>query len=136
MFHLKAPSGPERSISPTSSLTPVSLFPPFPSLYLPQRLTQPLQRAVAVDLRFHVCIVGQWQLSQVVEGVRKRRVAAVVSQDAAAAASRTFAATRNQGGPGSELGGVVHAGSTLLRERKTERGGKRKEEIDGEVRRR
>lgn len=71
------------------------------------------------------------------EGVRKRRVAAVVSQDAAAAAaSRTFAATRNQGGPGSELGGVVHAGSTLLRERKTERGGKRKEEIDGEVRRR
>lgn len=69
------------------------------------------------------------------EGVRKRRVAAVVSQDAAAA-SRTFAATRNQGGPGSELGGVVHAGSTLLRERKTERGGKRKEEIEGEVRRR
>lgn len=70
------------------------------------------------------------------EGVRERRVAAVVSQDAAAAASRAFAATRNQGGPGSELGGVVHAGSTLLRERKTERGGKRKEEIDGEVRRR
>lgn len=53
-------------------------------------------------------------------------MAAVVSHAAsedAATASRTFAATRNQGGPGSELGGVVHAGSTLLREKKTERGG-------------
>lgn len=112
LFHLKAPSGPERLISPT-------FFPAFPSLYLPWRLTQPLQRAVAVELRFHGCVVGWWQLSQVVEGVRERRVAAVVSHAAsedAAAASRTFAATRNQGGPGSELGGVVHAGSTLLRE--------------------
>lgn len=71
-----------------------------PLLYSPRPpLTQPLQGAVAVDLRFHGQLVGRRQLGQVVEGVGEGSVAAVVShassQDAAAtaAAAGTFTAT-------------------------------------------
>lgn len=90
----------------------------------PCQLTQPLQGAVAVDLRFHGQLVGRRQLGQIVEGVGEGRMAAVVSHtptdNAAAtngAATGTFPATCKQGGSRGELGGVVHTGSTLWRDR-------------------
>lgn len=86
----------------------------------PPGLTQLLQGAVAVDLRLHGHLVGRWQLGQVVEGVGKRRVAAVVPHAAShegaatdADPSGAFAAPGDQLRPGRELGRVVHTGSTL-----------------------
>lgn len=88
-------------------------------------LTQPLQGAVAVDLRFHGGLVGWRQLGQVVEGVGEGRVAAVVSHAAshdAATQTGTFPAAGEQGGSGGELGRVVHTCSALWRERDAQTG--------------
>lgn len=59
------------------------------------QLTQLLQGAVTVDLRFHGQLIGRWQLDQVVEGMGEGRVAAIVSHAPShdATATRTFAAT-------------------------------------------